>query len=730
MLSCHHVFCFVCLQDLAKKVKPGDDLLCPQCRKRVEIPKGGLSALQSAFVMNSFIEIYEAIPKTALTSVCANCPDSKAEYFCPQCSNFLCEDCRVTHGKSPAYSQHVVSPLSGDRSSKFELLCDRHPPQPVTQYCQECKLLLCQECLNRSDQCSHTQCTLSITEAMHQCKDSILATLEPLRRQLGTVEGALERIRAKKEHIAKQAVDMKSHIDTNFGSLCKALEERRGKLKKEVEKEEEGKLASLHSQEEQVETARVQLFGYLEGINHCLQKVSRSQVISMQHAVEEKVKTITQEVQRLPLSPVEEADIDFSSSECVSATLQSFGTVFSSSMVTNCCVSGEGLHWATAGLETSITVTHVGASKQSDWHSHIDLRLSSEDSNMIAITQREVVELEKQVIVHYVPITKGKKTLHVTLFGKELPNSPFDLTVIAPLRFKGTFSHLVGNLRRPWGIAVTHNLRMVVVDNQGWDGLHLYEANGTKVRSFAPLAMVPGLILPNGQCSEPRGVAVTRNGSILLVDGKGHRIQHFSPEGLFQSVVGSSGKQPLHFKDPVGITVAPSGEVLVCDRKNHRIQVLTANLGYVRQIGQMGVSGENNSDLYLPWDVACTSEGHVYVADCGHYCVKVFTMEGEYVTKIGSEGTGREQFKHLSSICIDSNDYLYALDMESACVSVFNPRGDFMMQFGTPGQLQGQFNKPRGITVDREGRVYVSDGEKPTPLVDLVRSLGRVQVFQ
>jgi DNA-binding beta-propeller fold protein YncE len=143
----------------------------------------------------------------------------------------------------------------------------------------------------------------------------------------------------------------------------------------------------------------------------------------------------------------------------------------------------------------------------------------------------------------------------------------------------------------------------------------------------------------------------------------------------------------------------------------------------------MGVSGENNSDLYLPWDVACTSEGHVYVADCGHYCVKVFTMEGEYMTKIGSEGTGRGQFKHLSSICIDSNDYLYTLDMENACVSVFNPRGDFMMQFGTPGQLQGQFNKPRGITVDSEGRVYVSDGDTPT-LVDLVWLLGRVQVFQ
>lgn len=744
-LPCYHVFCLLCLKKVAEKVKPGDDLCCPQCRKPLEIPEEGLSALQSAFHINSLIEIYEAIqknktsPKDAPTSsACANCPGSKAGYFCPKCSHFLCEDCRVIHGKWPKYSQHVLSPLSEseNKSPDFKLLCDLHPTHPLTHYCQECKLLMCRECLLRSDLCTHAQSTLSVTEATHQCKDSILATLEPIRRQLGTVEGAIERIRAKKKHIAEQAADVKSCIDEDFTGLLRALEQRQGKLKEVVEREEEGKLLGLQSQEDKAEVARAQLSNYLEGINHCLQKGSSQQVIGMQQAVEEKVKMIMQEFHLLPLSPVEEANLHFFSSKEVSATLTSFGSVYSSGVTAgNCSVSGEGLHWATACLETSVTVTHNGDSKQGNWYSYIDTKLSSEDnSNTLVVTRRDVYGLKKQVVIHYVPITKGKKKLHVTLCGKEVSNSPFNLRVMAPFHFTGMCVWSVSGLRRPWGITVTPAGQLVVVDNQGWDGLHLYEANGSKVRSFAPAAIVPGImyhvpgiILPDGQCFEPRGVAIGKDGNLLLVDGKGHRIQRFSPDGVSYYVVGSSGKRPLQFNDPVGITVSHSGEVLVCDRRNHRIQVLTPDLSFTRQIGQFGVDERLNTDLYLPWDVACDSEGQIYVADCGHCCVKVFTNDGQYVRKIGSEGTGRGQFKYLSSICIDCNDYLYALDKERACVSIFNPQGELKMQFGTPGQLEGQFCEPLGIAVDREGQVYVSDGHS---LSVQFQSLGRVQVFR
>ena len=745
VLSCYHVFCLPCLESARRKVKSGDQLLCPQCRAPVDIPpQKGLSALQTAFHINSLIEIYDLIqiksksPSATAAPVCtcANCgPESEARYFCPQCSGFLCEDCRVIHGKWPKYSQHTPSTISGEGSPKNgELSCTRHPSQPPIYYCQRCASLVCSECLDESaDRCSHAEeHVVSVTEAMHQSKDAILSTLEPVRRHLGSIEGVIERIRAKKRHVAEQATNVVSCIDTDFCSLRRALEQRQTALKEAAEREEEGKLVGLKSQEDRAEAARVQLSDYLEGINNCLQKGGSLQVIKMKQVVRERVSVIMQEFQDLPLSPVEEANLHYFSCRDLSTSLPSHGVVYSSSVAAaDFSMALKSRHWATACTESSVAVVHLGHSRLGDSYSQLDLSLTSEDNtNTIVMRRREFYLSNKQVAIYYIPISKGKKKLHVTLFGSEISGSPVDLTVMAPLRFTGTFVHGVGELKRPWGVAVTRTGQLVIIDNNGWAGVHVFEANGTKVRSFVRVALVtPELLLPKQVCSEPRGVAISKDGKILLVDGKRHRVQCLSFDGTLISVVGSHGKEPLQFNDPVGITVAPCGEVLVCDRRNHRIQVLgPTDFGFVRQIGKF--DGDRPESLYLPWDIACDSEGLVYVADCGHCCVKVFTMEGRFVKKIGSEGIGRGQFKHLSSVAIDCNDYLYALDTMRACVSVFNPRGEFKMQFGTHGELEAQFYKPHGITVDSKGQVYVTDGETSTIVAHPSGFRGRVQVFQ
>ena len=743
VLSCYHVFCLTCLQATAssQRASPGGVLSCPHCRKRVEIPREGLSNLKSAFHINNLIDIYNMMInkpdkvsecQSAAVSECSNCPGSKADYFCAECNAFLCEDCRVIHGKWPKFSKHVVSLLSGDRSPTCELFCCHHTSHRLTHYCKQCKVQACSECLQGSDHCSHIHQVVSITEALHQSKDTILAALEPVRRQLGTVEAVIERIKAKKRHIREQASNVKACVNNDIHAFFQEIEQRQGKLKETVEREEEGKIVALTSQEEKAEVARVQLSDYLEGITGCLKKGNSLQVIKMQQTVEDKVKAITEEFSHLPLSPVEEANLCYFGNKEVVAALASVGTVYSgSTKAEHLCVTVGGLHWATACTETSVRVKCLESGKQSSWYGNIDVKLSSiDDCNLLVVTRRDVCESERQVILHYIPIAKGKKKLHVTMFGKEVSNSPLDLIVMAPFQFTGTVAGCVSELKRPWGIAMTPSGQLVVVDNQGWSGIHIYDANGATVSTFArsaPSQNTPALLLHEEWCKEPRGVAITKDGNILLVDGKRHRLQCFSPNGTLHSIVGAHGKQQLQFNDPIGVTVAPSGDVLVCDRRNHRIQVLTPNLDFVRQIGRLGVDDTEPSGLYLPWDVACDSDGRVYVADCGHCCVKVFTSNGEYVKKMGTQGSGRGQFKHLSSICIDSNDYLYALDMERACVTIFNPRGEFKMQFGTPGELEGQFTKPRGIAVDDKGHVYVSDGEPPALGM---WTCGRVQVFE
>ncbi len=300
--------------------------------------------------------------------------------------------------------------------------------------------------------------------------------------------------------------------------------------------------------------------------------------------------------------------------------------------------------------------------------------------------------------------------------------SPFSVTVYPSLRFYGTFVREITGFKRPWGISITRSGKAVVIDNNGWRGIHVINKDGTPAMdsfsdsaAWSPLMYLWGVT--SGQCYEPRGVAVDGDDNIYVVDGKAHRIQQFSSTGSFLKSVGSQGKAPLQFSDPIGVAVNhETREVYVCDRRNNRIQVLTADLSFVREFGQCG---DGPGDLYLPWDIDIDRHGNVFVADCGHCCIKVFTPEGRYLRSIGCQGTENGEFQYLTSVCIDKDDFVYAADKEKNSISVFHPQGHFVMQFGTPGSNAGQLYYPMGVAVDRDGFVYVSDSYN-----------GRVQVFK
>ena len=579
---------------------------------------------------------------------------------------------------------------------------------------------MCVSCARAVEHGGHAHS--NINELVHRCKDTIVACLEPVRLQLGSLKGAMERVRCKVTHVTQQAADVKEHIDSEIERMQSALEDRRIQLNEEVDRLADGKLQTLHTQEEVLEAAKGQLSDYLKVINHGLQRGSAQQVISMRQAVEERATKISLVFSQLSRSPVEEANIGTFFGKEGGATCGGVGMVYSTSITASKCrVVGRGLRWVVVGEEASVTVAITKDECKDGQFDSFKLELSV-DNGHVVVTRQEIREEEREIQIYYILLTKGEHVLHIMLYGGEVSDSPFGVRALLPLQFRGTIVTAITGLRRPWGLSVTSSGELVVVDNQGFDGIHIFSPSGSKLKSFASQAFAPSLVLPEGKCYEPRGVTVTKDGNILLVDGKGHRVQRFSSDGRSVFVIGSLGKCCLEFNDPVGIAVAPSGNVLVCDRRNHRVQVLTPHLTYIREVGQLG-TGE--ADLSLPYDVACDSEGCIYVADCGNYCVKVFSPEGTFLKKIGAQGDERGHFQFITSICIDRNDRLYVLDKERACVTVFDPNGEFRMQFGTIGQMWGQFIQPMGITVDSDGLVYVSDGYSPG-----MRSFGRVQIFK
>lgn len=67
------------------------------------------------------------------------------------------------------------------------------------------------------------------------------------------------------------------------------------------------------------------------------------------------------------------------------------------------------------------------------------------------------------------------------------------------------------------------------------------------------------------------GVAVDDHGFIIVADSGNNRLQIFHPDGSFLRAFGTWGSGEAEFKGLEGVAVMKNGNILVCDRENHRV---------------------------------------------------------------------------------------------------------------------------------------------------------------
>ncbi len=701
-LPCTHVYCLQCLEIVVTGVRRRDSscdtIECPQCRKLARIPEGGAAGFPVGFLVNKMKEV-----RTVIQTV----------------QQLPLGDQR----NSQSSGREVARDGKGTVESNSDT-CHQHPSQKLRYFCESCEVPLCASCRDSTAHKYH-RCN-NLATVVRQCKEVITSCLHPLKEHQSAIELAVLHVDAESGHITQQAEDVRSQIDADINNLQAVLEQRRAALKKEVGQIAEGKVQALSTQKKGLQEMQEQIQGCVSDLQYSLRSGGSRQVVAVGKAVHKRTGEILAKYHdRIRTTPIEKADLFYLHDDKLQQDAAAFGLVACSGICpSQCRASGDGLERTTLGETAFVTLTTFD---QDGSPCQKGLQLISLELVSLVDGGTQVGKVKSEVgnqrVLTYHAVTKGEHQLRLKVNGQDIRGSPFMVMAYAAFRFYGTFVSAITGLNRPWGLSVSKSGKLVVIDNTGWQGVHVYSKDGTKALEGFADSVAWSLLTPfrgagDGQCNEPRGVATDNDHNILVVDGKAHRIQLFRSNGSFVKSVGSWGSGDLQFNDPVGIAVnRKTREVYVCDRRNHRIQVLSADLSFLRHIDQLPVvSGPTN--FHYPWDVDFDSHGNVYVADCGNYCIKVFTPEGRYIRSIGCEGTGNGEFKHISSICIDKDDFVYAADKEKHCVSVFHPQGEFVMQFGRSGSGKGELYIPLGVAVDKEGFVYVSD------------SYYRVQVFQ
>lgn len=107
LLPCYHTFCLACLQALAARDPSGRHLTCPNCRKKVNVPKAGVAAFQTNFYIHEEDLARARSTGSNCKTSCTKHSGTKLSFYCRSCEESICQHCRQAE-----HRHHSVDDLS------------------------------------------------------------------------------------------------------------------------------------------------------------------------------------------------------------------------------------------------------------------------------------------------------------------------------------------------------------------------------------------------------------------------------------------------------------------------------------------------------------------------------------------------------------------------------------------------------------------------------------------
>jgi len=170
--------------------------------------------------------------------------------------------------------------------------------------------------------------------------------------------------------------------------------------------------------------------------------------------------------------------------------------------------------------------------------------------------------------------------------------------------------HRSGGGILPWRSAL-ENLGPVDTIAGDFDRLWIVLSDGMVLEAPAvdrPSPWTPSSGPSSSGLQQPRGLALSPDGWLAVVDTMNHRLCWYSESGVFLDEVGGKGSGEGSFHEPSGLALSRDGRLAVTDTWNGRIQILAPD-------GEIEVAGEG---LFGPRGVLWDDDGSLLVADTGN----------------------------------------------------------------------------------------------------------------
>jgi DNA-binding beta-propeller fold protein YncE len=256
-----------------------------------------------------------------------------------------------------------------------------------------------------------------------------------------------------------------------------------------------------------------------------------------------------------------------------------------------------------------------------------------------------------------------------------------------------------GQFTTPRAIAIDRGDRLYLVDMRAI--IQVFDAEGQ---------FQIGWETPTHEFGRPSGLAVDRDGSLLVADSHYHRILVYGPAGELRRIVGGdeeAGPLTGRFGYIGDVAVDSTGCWYVAESQQHeRITKLDPNGALLAEWGGRGHRpGQFQRIRALTFDRA----DRLYVADACNHRVQVFDTEGHVLQIIGEAGEGIGQLHYPFDVAVCPDQSIVVCEYGNHRIQRFSPEGRSLGVWGKPGRNPGELFNPWAVGVDSQGRIYVVD---------------------
>jgi DNA-binding beta-propeller fold protein YncE len=118
------------------------------------------------------------------------------------------------------------------------------------------------------------------------------------------------------------------------------------------------------------------------------------------------------------------------------------------------------------------------------------------------------------------------------------------------------------------------------------------------------------------------------------------------------------------------------------DTQTQTVRKFTTDGKVLMTIGTPNVSGEDETHMNQPNDLAIAPNGDLYVSDgYGNNRIVVFDKNGKFLRAWGKLGSGPGEFSQPHAVVLDSKGRVYVADRNNSRIQIFEPNGKFLTEW-------------------------------------------------